>query len=121
MGDISIQHDFPEISSGQMTSNWTSSVTVRRSVKRTEITTWETRTDNHALSLECQDPQTSWSSTHPVFTSVSPPNGMTPDDLHLGDLQSPTVPPANHFDRPRQSTSPREEDLGSPPTPHTRP
>lgn len=77
MGDISIQHDFPEISSGQIGLRLDIFRTVRRSVKRTEITAWETRTDNHALSLECQDHQTSWSSTHPVFTSVSPPNGMT--------------------------------------------
>lgn len=42
----------------------------------------------------------------PSLHPCSPPNGMTPDDLHLGDLQSPTMPPANHFDRPRQSTSP---------------
>ena len=75
MGDISIQHGCPEISSGQMTSHWTASVTVRRSAKRTEITTWETRTGDHALSLEGQDHQTSWSSTHPVFTHVHHPMG----------------------------------------------
>ena len=63
-----------------------------------------TRTDNHALSLECHDHQTNLSSTRPSVTSVSPPYGMTPDDLHLGDLQSPTVPPANSFDRPQRSS-----------------
>lgn len=40
----------------------------------------------------------------PSLHPCSPPNGMTPDDLHLGDLQSPTVPPANSFDRPQWSS-----------------
>ena len=87
-----------------MVSDWTSSVTVRRPAKRTEITTWETRTDNHALSLECQDHQTNLSSTRPSVTHVPSTHGMTPDDLHLGDLQSPTVPPANSFARPQWSS-----------------
>ena len=120
MGDISIQHGCPEISSGQMTSNWTLSVTVRRSVKRTEITTWETRTGDRTQFGVLEPPDQSVIHSPGLHQCLST-NGMTPDDLHLGDLQSPALPPANSFDRPRQSTSPREEDLGSPTTPHTRP
>ena len=111
MGDISIQHGCPDLSLGWMTSNWTSSVTVRRSVKRPEITTRETRTGDHALSFEHQDHQTNLSSTRPSVTHVPSTNGMTPDDLHLGDLQSPTMPPANSFDRP---VSPRPWAGGGP-------
>ena len=94
----------PAISSGWMTSDWTSSITTRPLHLRPEITTWETRTGDHALSLEHPDHQTNLSSTHPSVTSVSPPYGMTPDDLHLGDPQSPTMPPANSFDRPQWSS-----------------
>ena len=78
----------PEISSGQMTSNWTLSVTVRPLHLRPEITTWETRTDNHALSLEHPDHQTNLSSTHPSVTHVPSTNGMTLG-CHLREISSP--------------------------------
>ena len=45
---------------------------------------------------------------HPL-THLSPVSLHQWDDTWMpssGDLQSPTMPPANHFDRPRQSTSP---------------
>ena len=87
-----------------------------------------TRTGDHALSLEHPDHQTNLSSTHPSVTHVPSTNGMTPDDLHLGDLQSPTVPPANSFDRPQRSSpwagggpGPANNNTNSTMTPPARP
>ena len=104
MGDISIQHGCPEIRLGQMTSNWTLSITTRPILSGLD---GRLRRDSN------RQPRTQFGVPRPPDQPVihSPichqclsTNGMTPDDLHLGDLQSPTVPPANSFDRPQWSS-----------------
>ena len=104
MGDISIQHDFPEISSGQ--------IGLRLDIFRDSPTLCQEDGD-HDLGDSNRQPRTQFGVPGPPDQLVihSPSlhqclstNGMTPDDLHLGDLQSPTVPPANSFDRPQWSS-----------------
>lgn len=96
----------PEIRLGQTTSNWTSSVTVRPILSGLD---GRLRRDSN------RRPRTQFGVLEPPDQPVIHLPICHPCSIHQwddtwmpssGDLQSPTMPPANHFDRPRQSTSP---------------